>query len=675
MKNSRFLALCVLFISLNSIAQNTVFDIETLWKLKRISGTVVSPNEKWLVYQAAAYDVSKNNGTTSTYLMDLNSRVTKEILNASAYNLSWNAQNQLTFLEEEGANTVLSSFDPVAGNESILFNFGDLAIDGITISPDGTRFATLESVKIRTDIHDKYPDLPLANARVEEDLMYRHWNKWTGTNAPHLFWYEKKNGEFVKKRDVMLGENFPSVTGPFGGIESVCWSKDGQVLYYSTKKMAGKAFATSTNAEIYAYRTIDNITTTLTSAHKGYDTSPMINSSGKTMAWLSMDEDGNESDKNKLRIIDLASRVEKELTLNWDLSVESAVWHPTKDIIFITAAVEGTKMVFQVDVLAGKITQLTKEVCDYTNVVPLKERLILERQSMIDPTDIWMFTNKTSKLEQITKINEDILKNFPVPTVREKWYTTTDGKQLLTWVIMPPNVKESEKYPTLLYCQGGPQSAVSQFFSYRWNFRIMASHGYIIVAPNRRGLPGFGEEWNAAISKDWGGQAMNDYLVAIDSSVAQIPQINKDKLGAVGASYGGYSVYYLAGIHNNRFKTFVSHCGLFNLESWTGTTEELFFANHDIGGPYWLPENKELYAKNSPHNMVDKWNTPMLVIHGGKDFRVPETEGMQAYQVLQTKNIPSKYLYFPEEGHWITKPQNGVLWYREYFNWLDTYLK
>lgn len=657
-------------------AQNSTFDIETLWKLKRISGSMVSPNEKWLVYQASAYEVQKNSGVTTTYLMDLNTRVTKEILTPSAYNLNWNSLNQLTFLEEnDGGNTILSSFDPANGTKSMINDFGKTAIEGISISPDGARFATLETIKLTSNIHDKYPDLPLANARVESDLMYRHWNKWSTTDGLHLFWYEKDGASFTKKRDVMLGESFPSVVGPFGGIESVCWSKDGTVLYYSTKKMAGKAFATSTNSEIYAFRTVDNITTTLTSAHKGYDTNPMINSTGKTMAWLSMDEDGNEASKNKLRIIDLSSRIEKELTLNWDLSVESAIWHPTKDIIYITAATKGTKMVFQVDVATSKITQLTKEVCDFVNVVPLKERLILERQSMIDPTDIWLFTPKTNKMENLTSINEEILKKFPKPTVQEKWYTTTDGKKMLTWVILPPNAKETEKYPALLYCQGGPQSPVSQYFSYRWNFRVMASHGYIVVAPNRRGLPGFGESWNAEISKDWGGQAMDDYLVAIDSSVAQIPMINKDKLGAVGASYGGYSVYYLAGIHNNRFKTFVSHCGLFNLESWYGTTEEMFFANHDIGGPYWLPENKDLFLINSPHKLVDKWNTPMLVIHGGKDFRVPESEGMQAFQVLQTKNIPSKYLYFPDEGHWITKPQNGVLWYREFFDWLDTYLK
>lgn len=655
-------------------AQSSVFDIETLWKLKRVGGSKVSPNEKWLIFQCTSYEVQKNKGTTSTILLDLNTRERKEILNATAYNLEWNAQNQLTFLEAEGSNTVLSVYDPATGTESVLHNFGDLAIDGLVMSRDGKRFATLESVKIGEDIHDKYPDLPMANARLEESLMYRHWNQWSSPYAPHLFWYEKTGDTFTKKRDVMLAENYASVTGPFGGIESVCWSLDGTVLYYSTKKKAGKEFALSTNSEVYAYRTADNITTTLTSAHKGYDTNPMINFSGKTLAWLSMDQDGNEAAKNKLRIMDLATRVEKELTLNWDLSVEHAVWHPTKDIIYITAAIKGTKMVFQVDVTTSKITQVTNEICDFVNVVPLKERLILERQSMIDPTDIWLFTPKTKAMENLTKINEDILKNYPAPTVKEQWYTTTDGKKMLTWVILPPKMDENQKYPALLYCQGGPQSAVSQYFSYRWNFRVMASHGYIVVAPNRRGLPGFGEEWNAAISKDWGGQAMEDYLVAIDSSVAQVKQIDKDRLGAVGASYGGYSVYYLAGIHNNRFKTFVSHCGLFNLESWYGTTEELFFANQDIGGPYWLPENKELYAKNSPHNMVDKWNTPMLVIHGGKDFRVPETEGMQAFQVLQLKNIPSKYLYFPDEGHWVTKPQNGVLWYREFFDWLDTYL-
>jgi dipeptidyl aminopeptidase/acylaminoacyl peptidase len=471
------------------------------------------------------------------------------------------------------------------------------------------------------------------------------------------------------------------VTGPFGGIESVCFSKDGSIIYYSTKKKAGKDFALSTNSEIYAFNTKDNITTTLSSAHKGYDTNPAINATGKTLAWLSMETDGFEADKNTLRIMNLMTREEIDLTEKLDLTIDQFAWHPTKDIIYFIAVKNGKKQLFQVAFNHTKNTTniilelLTNDRCDFVNLVPFSEGVLLERQSMIDPTDLWMYNNKSKTIEQITYVNKDKLAKCAQPTVKEAWYTTTDGKKMLTWIIYPPNYDATKKYPALLYCQGGPQSAVSQYFSYRWNFRLMASEGYIIVAPNRRGLPGFGKEWNDAISKDWGGQAMNDYLTAIDSAVATEPAIDATKLGAVGASYGGYSVYYLAGIHQNRFKTFVSHCGLFNLESWYGTTEELFFANSDIGGPYWQPENAALYAKNSPHNYVDKWNTPMLVIHGGKDFRVPESEGMQAFQVLQLKGIPSKFLYFPEEGHWVTKPQNGILWYREYFNWLKTYLK
>jgi dipeptidyl aminopeptidase/acylaminoacyl peptidase len=351
------------------------------------------------------------------------------------------------------------------------------------------------------------------------------------------------------------------------------------------------------------------------------------------------------------------------------------VWHAKGQFIYFTAAVKGTKQLFEVDLKTAKTRQITTEVCDILSINVLKDRVIAERQSMVAPTDIWQVTLKTGVQKQLTAINKELMSTIALPTVTEKWITTTDGKKMLVWVILPPNFDAKTKYPALLYCQGGPQSPVSQYFSYRWNFLLMASNGYVIMAPNRRGLPGFGQEWNDAISKDWGGQAMRDYLVTVDSLTASEPYIDKNKLGAVGASYGGYSVYYLAGIHNNRFKTFVSHCGLFNLESWYGTTEELFFANFDIGGPYWKPENKELYLKNSPHLLVDKWNTPMLVIHGGKDFRVPESEGMQAFQVLQIKGIPSKYLYFPDEGHWITKPQNGVLWYRTYFEWLDSYLK
>lgn len=652
------------------------FTPEKMWSLNRISGTLGSPNEEWVVYQSTKYDYTINKGKTSTQIIDLKTGKTSPLSIEGAWNFSWNAENQLIFLQAVGSELQLQSLNPVNKTIKTLHTFGPLSVEGLVMSPDGKRFATLELLKIKQTVSDKYPDLPQTSGRVETDLMYRHWNQWSSPEVMHLYWYElSAAGKFVKKADVMEGENFPSVTGPFGGIEGVCFSKDGQTIFYSTKKLAGKAFAQSTNSEIYAYKTADKITTVLTSAHKGYDTNPAVNATGKTLAWLSMEKDGFEADKNRIRIMDLASRQEKDLTANLDLSVNDFTWHPSKEIIYFTATVKATKQLYSLDVLSGKIQQLTTDRCDYVHFSVMKDRILLERQDMINPTDIWIFTPKTGLKEQITHANKDELNGIAEPTVQEKWITTTDGKKMLTWVIYPPNYDPAKKYPALLYCQGGPQSPVSQYFSYRWNFRLMASQGYIVIAPNRRGLPGFGQEWNDAISKDWGGQAMRDYLTAVDSCVAQIPAINKDKLGAVGASYGGYSVYYLAGIHENRFKAFISHCGLFNLESWYGTTEELFFANWDIGGPYWLPENKELYAKNSPHKLVDKWNTPMLVIHGGKDFRVPESEGMQAFQVLQLKGIPSKFLYFPDEGHWVTKPQNSMLWNREFFDWLNTYLK
>lgn len=657
-------------------SQMEAYSPEKLWELKRISGTTSSSDGVFLCYQVTTYDYHTNKGKTVSLLQEVKTGKITELALGNAWNFLWNKSNELVFLTEEAGSTLLKKFNPTSGLQTLLHDFGPVSIEGLTMSEDGKRFATLEPIKLKETVQDIHQDLPLTTGRIEDNLMYRHWNTWSSSAVLHLFWYELQlNNTFKKMRDVMLTEPYPSVTGPFGGIESVCFSKDGQLIYYSTKKMSGKNFAQSTNSEIYAFRTQDNITTTLSSAHKGYDTNPRINASGNYLAWLSMERDGFEADKNNIRIMDVKTRKEKNLTESIDVSVNEYAWDHSRDYIYFTATINATKQVFGLDVKTGKIEQLTKDRCDYVHLAVAQNKVFLERQDMIHPTDIWGYDLKLKTVVQLTQINKADLANIPEPTVEEKWITTTDGKKMLTWIIYPPNYDADKKYPTLLYCQGGPQSPVSQYFSYRWNFRLMASKGYIVVAPNRRGLPGFGQAWNDAISKDWGGQAMRDYLVAIDSCAAQIPSIDKDKLGAVGASYGGYSVYYLAGIHENRFKAFISHCGLFNLESWYGTTEELFFANWDIGGPYWLPENKELYAKNSPHKLVDKWNTPMLVIHGGKDFRVPESEGMQAFQVLQLKNIPSKFLYFPDEGHWVTKPQNSILWNREFFNWLDTYLK
>lgn len=670
-----FIASAILTCS--SIAQNQRLTVEQLWKLKRLSSTVVSPDGKWAFYQLTGYELSANSGTSTGYLMPAKGGEARELFPAgsSFWNVMWDNTNALWWLRSGKNGTELVTMRPETEKEPrVMMTFTE-EVEGIVLSPDQRYIAALQPVKVRNTVKDTYPDLPKTQARVEDDLMYRHWNAWQGETALHLFIYEKNGSTYSLKGDILQGEPFAAVLPPFGGVEDVTFSQDGKTLYYATKKKTGKAFATSTNSQMYAYDTGSNTTTCLTEKRMGYDTQPRVSPDNKYLAYLSMARDGFEADKNALILRDRTTGAEKDLTAGIDLTVDGFFWHPKSQLIYFTAVIKGTKQLFEVNTATGKYRQVTKDMCDLVSIQVLDKTVIAERQSMMAPTDIWSIDVKTGTQQQLTSVNKEMLAGIALPTVKEKWITTTDGKKMLVWLILPPEFDAKKSYPALLYCQGGPQSPVSQFFSYRWNFMLMASHDYVIMAPNRRGLPGFGQEWNDAISKDWGGQPMRDYLTTVDSLTTTETYIDKNRLGAVGASYGGYSVYYLAGIHNNRFKTFVSHCGLFNLESWYGTTEELFFANFDIGGPYWLPENKELYLKNSPHKLVDKWNTPMLVIHGGKDFRVPESEGMQAFQVLQLKGIPSKYLYFPDEGHWITKPQNGVLWYREYFKWLDSYLK
>jgi len=474
--------------------------------------------------------------------------------------------------------------------------------------------------------------------------------------------------------DILNGENVDGILPPFGGSDQFTYTPDCKSIVYTSKKLVGKEFALSTNSDLYEYSITKKTTKNTTQANKGYDVNPSFSIDGKKMAWLSRAIDGNEAAKNDIVIRDLASGKELNITANNDVIVDQFQWHPSGKFIYYIAAIKGTKQIFEVDVKTLINKQLTSGHFDFISLAVSDEEIIAGQQSIIAPTDLYKISLKKTKIKQVTEFNKDILKHIDKPTVEQRWIETTDGKKMLAWMIFPPKFDATKKYPTLLYCQGGPQSPVSQFFSYRWNFMAMASQGYIVVAPNRRGLPGFGQDWNDAISKDWGGQPIKDYLSAIDYA-ANEPYVDETRMGAIGASYGGYSVYYLAGMHENRFKTFVAHCGLFNLESWYGTTEEMFFANNEIGGPYWDPKNKELYEKNSPHKMIDKWNTPILVIHGEVDYRVPVSEGMQAFQAAQLKGIRSKYLHFPEEGHWVTSPQNGLLWYREFFEWLATDLK
>ncbi|MEN9400740.1 MAG: hypothetical protein RL632_1843 [Bacteroidota bacterium] len=672
--NKIFLFLLTISSCATTIAQSTLSP-EILWSMRRVSGGTVSPDGKLLLYSQRTFNMDENKGNTDLYVIDLKTGVSKQVTNTpvSEMEAQWGKNNIIWFMSNGDDGLQIRKINADGTNIRTVSRFKSIELEGFRLSPDETYAITIEAIEVRGDVTSKYSDLPKANARIENDLMYRHWDHYDDYKRRHLFLHQimQENGlpvMYQKAIDIQRDEVFDGVLPPFGGTDQFCFSADSKKVIYTSKKLQGKEFATSTNSDLYEYTISTQTTINLTESNKGYDNNPAYSSLGD-LAWLSMARNGFEADKNNLMVRKADGSV-ANLTSNMDITVGSFCWHPLGKMIYFIAPIKGTEHIFEVEVATSKIRQVTTGQYDYVSLSVVGDFIYAGRQSMVAPTDLYAVSIKAKdKVTQLTKSNEDILSTIVMPKVQEKWVETTDGKQMLVWMVLPPNFDPSKKYPTLLYCQGGPQSQVSQFFSYRWNLALMASQGYVVVAPNRRGLPGFGQEWNDAISKDWGGQAMRDYLSAIDAATKE-SYVDKDRLGAVGASYGGYSVYMLAGIHQNRFKTFVAHCGLFNLESWYGTTEELFFANWDQGGPYWLPENKANYEKNSPHKYVANWNTPMLVIHGGMDFRVPESEGIQAFQAAQLKGIKSRYLSFPTEGHWVQSPQNGLLWQREFFEWL-----
>ncbi|MEZ4889059.1 MAG: S9 family peptidase [Crocinitomicaceae bacterium] len=656
---------------------------EKMMALKRVGGGTISPDGKFLLFSQTSIDVEQNKGNTDLFVMTIADKSIKQITNTpvSEASAQWVDGNKIYFLAPEKDQAVIWRVDVDGANKTQISENVE-GIEDFKITKDASKIIVLKSVEIRKNINQTYTDLPKANARVENDLMYRHWASWDDYTVKHIFYYPLNNGKISGEgKDLLKDEKFNAVVPPFGDLGGVTFTPDNQSVIYSSKKKSGKEFALSTNSELYQVELETGKTICLTDSNefKGYESHPAFSIKGD-LAWLAMKRDGFESDKNNLMVKTANGKI-TNLTENYDITISDFAWNGDGTRIFVLVPTRGTVQIFEINLKSGALSQITSEVCDYTSLSVFGNTIYAGRQSMISPTELYSVNVlKSNKLghhivtQQLTDVNSVVLKSLAKPTVQEKWVKTTDGKDMLVWMILPPNFDATKKYPTLLYCQGGPQSEVSQFFSYRWNFMVMASQGYVVVAPNRRGLPGFGQEWNDAISKDWGGQSINDYLSAIDAA-AELPYVDKDRLGAVGASYGGYSVYMLAGVHQKRFKTFIAHCGLFNLESWYGMTEELFFATWDVGGPYWQQENKEAFLKNSPHRYVQNWDTPIMVIHGGMDFRVPESEGMQAYQVAQLKGLKSRFLYFPTEGHWVTKPQNALVWHREFYKWLAEDLK
>ena len=534
--------------------------------------------------------------------------------------------------------------------------------------------STIKSVRTAADV---YPDLPKATGRVIDDLMYKHWDEWV-TEIPHPFLADFDGSRLDNIKDIMEGEPFESPMKPFGGVESFAWSPDSRRLIYTSRKKTGMEYAVSTNSDLYIYDLETAKTRNITKGMAGYDTNPAFSPDGKYVAWLSMEHDGYESDKNRIFILDNATGEKTDLTADWDYTADAIAWAPDGKKIYFLAAYQGCTPIFSIDIATKKVEMVTAgtDIADYCALAPTPDgkQVITMRHSMLYPNEI--FAVADGKATALTSVNKEILEQIEAPKVEKVMVPTTDGKLMTTWVLYPPKFDPEKKYPAILYCQGGPQQAVSQFWSYRWNLMLMASNGYIVIAPNRRGLPGFGTEWNAQISGDYPGQNMRDYLSAVDF-MKEKPYVDGEHIGAVGASYGGFSVYMLAGIHEGRFAALIAHAGIFNTEAQYLETEEMWFANWDLGGPFWDKENavaQRTFA-NSPHKFVDKWDTPILVTHGEYDYRILSSQGEMAFNAARLRGVPAEMLIFPDENHWILKPQNAIMWQRVFFRWLDKWLK
>jgi dipeptidyl aminopeptidase/acylaminoacyl peptidase len=651
---------------------------ELLWSFGRIGDMDVSPDGEWVVYTLSYPNIKENKSYSDVYLVSTTSGAVKQITDTKSneFGVAWRPDGKkIAYMSAKSGDVQLWEMDADGSNrKQVTFVVG--GITGFRYSPDMSKLLYTADVKLDSTVNDVYPDLPLANARIETDLMYRHWDHWHNYTYSHPFVIGYNNGVVSgEAKDIMAGEHFASPLMPHGGIEHIVWSPDGKNVVYTSKKLRGKAAAFSTNSDLYLYDIEAGTTENITQGMMGYDQNPVFSPSGRYLAWESMARDGYEADKINLKVRDMQSSTVTTVTENFDQNVANLQWEGDSVVWFISNH-HACDDIYKVNVASSTITKVTKGEHDYVSIIKTAKGLVAKKMSISQPVDIYSVDEKTGSDVNLSNANQALLAQLKMGKVEGRWIPTTDGQQMLTWVIYPPDFDPSKKYPAILYCQGGPQSTVSQFWSYRWNFQLMAANGYVVVAPNRRGLPGFGQAWNEQISGDYGGQNMKDYLSAIDA-LAKEPYVDADRLGAVGASYGGFSVYWLAGNHQKRFKAFIAHCGIFNFEQMYLTTEEMFFVNWDLKGAYWEKEN--LAAQKSygfsPHHFVRNWDTPILVVHGEQDFRIPYTQGMAAFNGAVMNNVPARYLHFPDENHWVLSPQNGILWQREFFSWLDRWLK
>lgn len=653
---------------------------EVLEAFGKVSAPVVSPDGKEMAFTITYDDIEENKGNAEIYLMNADGsdmrRVTKSA--ASESNIRWiDNGEKLAFLRYDDETKAVQMFraGKDGGNVKRLTK-KENGIECFEISPDGTKVIFGSPIDAFNKDTTLFEGLPKTTGRVVDDLMYKHWDEWV-TKIPHPFVADFSLDGVSNEKDIMEGEPFECPMRPFGGADAFAWNPDSKSLVYVSRKLKGQEYAFSTDSNLYLYELESGKTSLLTDGMPGYDTDPVFSPDGKTLAWLSMPTAKYESDKKRLMVMDMASRQMRDLTENWDYWPEQIAWGKNGKDIWFTGYYEGVAPVFKMDVATAAIDTVAMEVADFANVTPVADNAaVVLRHSMRSPNEICLVRTDSKEVKQLTNVNTELLGQLKLGEVKKVQVPTTDGKMMTCWEILPADFDPNKKYPAILYCQGGPQQAVSQFWSYRWNFMIMAANGYVIIAPNRHGVPGFGTEWNRQISGDYGGQNMKDYFAATDY-IASRPYVDPKKVGAIGASYGGFSVYWLAGHNDGRYAALVAHAGIFNVEAQYLETEEMWFADFDLGGPYWDKSNaiaQNTYA-NSPHLFVNNWQAPMLITVGELDYRILASQGMMAFNAAKMHGLEAEMLVFPDENHWVLKPQNAILWQRTFFRFLDKYLK
>ncbi len=671
-----------------------IFDIDALEALGRVSAVSVSPETRKVLFGISYEDLEKNRSNNDLYVMDPDGSNLERITRTpkSEGNFTWINQGKqiaFTYADADGKSQLWVMNADGSGRKQV--SKLEKGVEGFLFSPDEKKVILISPIKFTREAKDLYPDLPEATGRVIDDMMYKHWDHWV-TEIPHPFVGDFDGNEVTNVEDIMSDEPmYEAPMLPFGGIESFAWAPDGQSLIYVSRKKTGRDYAVSTNSDLDLYSLADKSTRNLTEGMMGYDTNPSYSPDGKYVAWLSMERDGYEADKNRIFLMDVTSGEKTDLTADWDYTADAIAWNPNGKSLYFLAAKDGDIPVFSLDIASKEIKVVADGECDYAALAPLDEESIVTlRHSMLAPNEVCIA--KAGEVKQISNVNTELLSSLKMPRVERNMVPTTDGKEMLVWAVYPQDFDSTKTYPSLLYCQGGPQQAVSQFWSYRWNLALMAANGYIVIAPNRRGLPGFGTEWNAQISGDYPGQNMRDYLAAVDY-MKKNSFIDPARIGCTGASYGGFSTYWLAGNHEKRFAAFLAHAGIFNMEAQYLETEEMWFANWDMGGgadkapadvttapdygAFWRKDNptaQRTFAM-SPHRFVDKWDTPIMITHGEFDYRILSSQGEMAFNAAKLRGIPAEMLIFPDENHWILKPQNAVMWQRLFFRWFDKWLK